>query len=379
MNAMRAGGDSRIVALADILRDRCEEKRTSLKLRFPDPMDVPDERIFTGFRAYRRVIGTCDVVIIANAAKFHPLHIKAAIEAGRHVFVEKPHAIDPAGVRIVEEACELARRKNLCVVSGPQPPYRPGYIEAMEKIHAGIIGEIVAIQETWLRPPYVVRQRLPKQKEIKVKASNQYPFYWLSGDDVAQTLIHNLDWSSWALGNAAPLSCWGMGGRSTLNGEEFGWVFDHQTVVYELQKGVRVYTYCRTIDNFDDENSSLILGTRGRCDLLSLRITGETPWSGAQTPSKANAYDLEHVALFETIRSGRPANKGDYRGRSTMIAVTGQLASYTIQELTRDRVKNSNFYYPPRPEDVQEDTEPPVWPRADGTYPVFTPGVTRLV
>jgi predicted dehydrogenase len=139
--------------------------------------------------------------------------MKAAIEAGRHVFVEKPHAIDPAGVRIVEEACELARRKGLGVVSGLQSRYHPGYIETMEKVHAGLIGDIVAIQETWLRPPYVVRQRRPKQKELEFQASNQYHFHWLSGDDVPQTLIHNLDRSSWALGNAAPLRCWGMGGQ----------------------------------------------------------------------------------------------------------------------------------------------------------------------
>jgi len=379
INAMRAGTDVRITALADILRDRCEEKRTSLKLKFPGQVDVPDDRIFTGFQAYKHVIESSDVVIIANAAKFHPLHLKAAVEAGKHVFVEKPHAIDPAGIRMVEEACELARQKRLCVVSGLQSRYHPGYIETMEKVRAGLIGDIVAIQETWLRPPYVVRQRRPKQKELEFQAANQYHFHWLSGDDVPQTLIHNLDRSSWALVNAAPLRCWGMGGRSTLKGEEFGSVFDHHAVVYEFPRGVRVYAYCRTIDNCYNENSSLILGAKGRCDLLNLRITGETNWASAQPPSKNNAYDLEHVALFDAIRSGKPLNNGDYMVRSTRIVVMGQLACYTGQELTWERVEKSSFYYPPRPEEVHEDSEPPIWPQADGTYPVFTPGLTRLV
>lgn len=379
MNAMRAGADIRIVALADILRDRAIEKRTSLKLRFGQQVDVPDERIFTGFHAYRQVIEASDAVLIANAAKFHPLHLKAAIEAGRHAFVEKPHAIDPAGVRMVEEACVLARQKKLCVVSGLQSRYHPGYIEAMERIHSGAIGRIVAIQETWLRPPYVVRQRRPKQRELEFQASNQYHFHWLSGDDVPQTLIHNLDRSSWALGNAAPLGCHGMGGRSTLRGEEYGSVFDHHAVVYDFPGGVRVYAFCRTIDNCYNENSSLILGSKGRCDLLNLRITGETAWQSAQPPSKNNAYDLEQAALFEAIRKATPLNNGDYMARSTLIAVMGQLSSYTGRELTWEQVAGSSWAYPPRAEDVHEDMEPPVWPDSSGSYPVFTPGVTRLI
>jgi predicted dehydrogenase len=379
MNAMNAGKDVHIVAMGDILLDRIQEKRTNLKLKYPGQVDVPDDRCFTGFESYKHVIAASDVVIIANAAKFHSFYAKTAIEAGKHVFIEKPHAIDPIGIQRLNAAIALAKQKGLCLVSGLQSRYHPGYIETMQRVHDGAIGDIVAIQETWLRPPYVMYQRRPGMKEVEYQASNQYHFHWLSGDDVPQTLIHNLDRASWAQHNAAPVSCYAMGGRSTLHGEIYGSTFDHNAVVYEFPKGVRVYAFCRTIDNCYEENSSLILGTKGRCDLLKLRISGETNWESAAPKSKRDAYDLEHVALFEGIRSGKPVNNGDYMARSTQIGIMGQLSSYTGKQVTWDEFEKSGFFYPPLPENVNMDMEPPVKPGPDGIYPVFTPGVTKLL
>ena len=379
MNAMNAGKDVRVVAMGDLLLDRVQEKRTSLQLKYPGQVDVKDDHCFSGFNAYRHVIDQCDAVVIANAAKFHPFHLKAAIQAGKHVFVEKPHAIDPAGVKLLRSACELARQKGLSVVSGLQSRYHPGYRETMQRVHDGAIGEIIAIQETWLRPPYVLYPRRPGMKEIVYQGSNQYHFNWLSGDDVPQTLIHNLDRSSWALKNAAPLRAYGMGGRSTLRGEIYGNVFDHNAVVYDFPGGVRVYAYCRTIDNCYNENSSLILGSKGRCDLLKLKLEGAVNWQHPGEQSKASAYDLEHVAFFESIRSGKPVNNGDYMVRSTLITIMGQMSCYTGREVTWDQINASDFCYAPRPEEVGEDTEAPVKPGPDGTYPVFVPGVTKLL
>lgn len=379
MNAMNAGKDVRIVAMGDLLRDRAMEKRSALKLKYPEQVEVTDERCFGGFTAYRRVIAESDVVIIANAAKFHPLHLKAAVEAGKHVFVEKPHAIDPYGIRMARAACDMAKRKGLCVVSGLQSRYHPGYRETMQRVHDGQIGEIVAIQETWLRAPYVLYPRRPGMSEAMYQGSNQYHFNWLSGDDVAQTLIHNLDRSSWALGDAAPLKAWGMGGRSTLKGEIYGNVFDHHAVVYDFPKQVRVYAFCRTIENCYEENSSFLIGTKGKCDLLRLTIMGENPWKSPADQSKNSAYDLEHVALFDAIRSGKPINNGDYMLRSTMITMLGQFSCYTGRAVTWEQLEQSNFAYPPKPEDCREDMEPPVRPGPDGSYPVYVPGVTKLL
>ena len=379
MNAMNAGKDVRIVAMGDVLLDRAQEKRTALKLKYPDQMQVPDSQCFSGFDAYKHVIECSDVVIIANAAKFHSFHAKSAIEAGKHVFVEKPHAIDPIGLKRMQAAVDMARQKGLSLLSGLQSRYHPGIIETMQRVHDGAIGDIVAIQETWLRPPYVLYPRRPGMKEVEYQASNQYHFHWLSGDDVPQTLIHNLDRTSWAQGNAAPLRCYGMGGRSTLHGEIYGSVFDHHSVVYDFPKGVRVYALCRTIDNCYEENSSLIMGTKGRCDLLGLRITGETNWESSLKKSKSSAYDLEHVALFNAIRTGKPINSGDYMVRSTQIGVMGQLSCYTGKAVTWEQMEQSSFFYEPLPENVSMEMEPPVKQGPDGIYPTYVPGVTKLL
>jgi myo-inositol 2-dehydrogenase / D-chiro-inositol 1-dehydrogenase len=379
MNAMHADPGVRITAMGDLLLDRVQEKRSALRLKYPKQMAVDDDRCFSGFDAYKSVIESADVVIVANAGKFHPLHLKTAVLAGKHVFVEKPHAIDPAGLKVTRAAVELARQKRLAVVSGLQSRYHPGYRETMQRVHDGAIGRIVAIQETWLRPPYVLYPRRPGMPEVLFQGSNQYHFNWLSGDDVPQTLSHNLDRSSWALGNQAPLKVWGMGGRSTLRGEVYGNVFDHHSMVYEFPAGVRVYAACRTISNCYAENSSVILGSKGRCDLLKLRIEGETNWEHPGPKSKMNAYDLEHVALFQSIRSGNPLNNSDYMLRSTAIALMGQFACYTGKEISWAQFESSDFYYRPRAEDVRLDMEPPVRPDRDGIYPVFTPGVTQLL
>jgi len=377
MNAMNADKGVRLVALADVLVDRAQEKRNALKVKYPSQVDVPDSRCFGGFDGYRSVIEASDVVLIANAAKFHPLHMMAAIQAGKHVFVEKPHAIDPAGVKLVQAACALARKKRLCVLSGLQSRYNTVYQETIQRVHEGAIGDIVAIQETWLRPPYVLHHRRPGMGEVEFQASNQYHFHWLSGDDVPQTLIHNLDRACWAQKNVSPIRAWGMGGRSTLRGEVYGNVFDHHAVVYEFPNNVRVYAYCRTIPNCYNENSSFLIGTKGRCMVMQGRIEGEKPWQ-YQGP-KVNPYDLEHVALFKAIRSGSPINSEDYMIRATVTVLMGQFSCYTGKQVTWDEVIKSDYYYPPRPEDVRLDMEPPVRPGPDGIYPVFIPGETKLL
>jgi len=379
-NAMNADPGVRIVALADMRLDRMQEVRSKLKVQKGNMVDIKDDHMFVGFDAYKSVIEVSDVVIIANAAKFHPLHLSAAIEAGKHVFLEKPHAIDPAGIKMLRRACALAKQKELSVVSGLQSRYHPGYRETMARVHDGAIGEILTIQETWLRPPYVLRERQPGVPEIVHQAANQYHFHWLCGGDVPQTLIHNLDRTRWALHEEKPLSAWGMGGRSTLHGAKYGDVFDHHAVVYKFASGARCYAYCRTIEDCYNENSSFLVGTKGKCDLLKLRITGETNWESKGEKKKNSAYDLEHVALFRGIRAGKPVNNGDYMIDSTQMVVMGQFSCYTGKELTWEQISASDYYHPPRPEECSLHTEPPVKPGPDGIYPVsFTPGVSKIL
>lgn len=381
--AMNADKGVRLVAMADIRLDRLQEKRALLKLKYPAQVVVDDDHLFPGFDGYKHVIESSDVVLIANAAKFHPMHTMAAIQAGKHVFVEKPHAIDPAGIKVVKAAAELAKQKNLCLLSGLQSRFHRGYRETIQRVHDGAIGEIVAIQETWLRAPYVLYPRVPGLTEVEYQASNQYHFHWLSGDDVPQTLIHNFDRARWAMKEQNPVRCYGMGGRSTLKGEIYGSVFDHHAVVYEFAGGVRMYAYCRTIPNCYEENSSVLLGTKGRAYITATRIEGETNWrySGPRAYSGrgTNPYQNEHDELFKAIRSGKPINSGSYMADSTMVGIMGQLSCYTGKAVTWEQVSTSDFYFAPKPEDVRADMEPPVKPDANGIYPVFVPGETELL
>lgn len=380
--AMTADPGVRLVAMADVLMSRVREKRAQLKAKYPAQVAVDDDHCFAGFDAYKHVIESAGVVLIANAAKFHPLHALAALRAGRHVFVEKPHAIDPAGMATLRAAIALAREKNLSLVSGLQSRFFPGYRETVARVRDGAIGDIIAIQETWLRAPYVLYPRVPGITEVEYQGSNQYHFHWLSGDDVPQTLIHNFDRARWALGEQNPVKCHGMGGRSTLRGEIFGSVFDHHSAVYEFAGGVRLYACCRTIPNCYEENSSVLLGAKGRAFLTQTRIEGEKPWrwegrmySGRTT----NPYQIEHDELFKAIRSGKPLQSGDYMADSTMMGIIGQLSCYTGKEVTWKQAMASNFNYGPKPEDVRADMEPPVRPGPDGLYPVYIPGETRLL
>ena len=374
--ALTADPGARLVVMCDILRERVEKAREAIKQAKGAQVTVDDAHCFTGFDGYKHVIEASDVVLIANAAKFHPFHAMAAIQAGKHVFVEKPHGIDPRSVKLMQQACDLAKQKKLCIVSGLHSRFHAGYIETVQRIQDGAIGKIVSIEENFLRPPYGVTERKPEYSELQWQASTQYHFCWLSGDDVPQSLVHNLDRSSWVLGNAVPIKCHGLAGRSTMVEPLYGDVFDHHSVVYEFDKGVRVYAFCRTTTGCYDEYSSLVLGAKGQASLLACRIWGETNW---RWQGQCDPYQVEHDKLFAGIRSGNPINCGDYMARSTMIGVMGQLSCYTGKEVTWEQAMASDYYYPPKPEDCRDDMEPPTKPGPNGSYPVPAPGRTKMI
>lgn len=371
VQALRADPGTRLVAMCDIFMDRVRAKREAIRTEMKDQVDVPDDRCYAGFDGYRRVIEASDVVLIANGAKFHPFHAMAAIQAGRHVFVEKPHGIDPYGVRMMQAACDLAATRNLSLVSGLHSRYHAGYAETVQRIQNGAIGDVVAIEENFLRAPYGITDRAPHLTELQWQCSTQYHFRWISGDDVPQSLVHNMDRASWVLGNAVPIKCHGMGGRSSMTEPIYGDVFDHHSVVYEFPRGVRVYALCRTTTGCYDESSSLIFGTKGRASLLSCRIWGENAW---RWEGQCDPYQVEHDRLFAGIRSGKPVNNGAYMARSTMTTVMGQISCYTGKEISWDEINASNFAYLPKPEQCRDDMEPPTKPGPDGSYPVPRPG-----
>jgi myo-inositol 2-dehydrogenase/D-chiro-inositol 1-dehydrogenase len=374
--ALSADSGTRLVAMCDIFMDRVKQKRKLLKEQKPEQVIVDDDHCFAGFDGYKHVVESSDVVLIANAAKFHPLHAMTAIRAGKHVFVEKPHGIDPAGIKHMQRAAELARQKGLCLVSGLQSRYHTGYAETIQRIHDGAIGDVVAIEENFLRAPYVVINRKPGLTELQWQCSTQYHFRWLSGDDVPQSLVHNLDRSTWVMHNKAPVKCHGLGGRSSMTEPIYGDVFDHHSVVYEFESGVPIYAFCRTTTGCHNSTSSIVLGSKGRASVLRCRIWGETNW---RWEGRCNPYQREHDVLFAAIRSGNPVNNGDYMTRSTMVTVMGQISCYTGKEVTWEQINKSDFYYPPRPEDCRDDMDPPVKAGAHGSYPVPKPGFIKMI
>ncbi len=366
MNAMNAGPDVRLVALADIFDERLTASRTQLLKARPRQVAVDDDHCFIGFDAYQKVLASgVDAVLITPASHFIPHLFSAAIDAGKHVFCEKPHGIDIPGLKISMATAERAKAKGLSVVSGLCWRYDPGVRETMQRVRDGAIGDIVAIQETYVGTPYIVRERRPGQSEMEYQMWNWYHFNWLSGDQTAQQLVHSMDKASWALGDKPPRRVWGLGGRQTCLDPKFGDQFDHQAVIYEYDQGVRVFGFTRDQAECWNNTSDYIVGTKGRCDLLNYRIEGETNWRYEKP--RQNMYDIEHKELFESIRSGKPINSGHYMCLSSALGIAAQMACYSGAMLTWEDVMNSKRSFAlPR---YAWDAEPPVKPGADGRYP----------
>jgi predicted dehydrogenase len=375
LNAMNAGRDVRLVALADVFEERLRPAREKLRAARPDQVEVSEERCFVGFDGYEKLIASgVDVVLIAPTSHFIPMILKAAIEAGKHVFCEKPHGIDMPGVRMCREACREAERRGLSVVSGLCWRYSPPVRETMKRVQDGWIGEIVAIQENYLTVPYYARERRPGHNEMQYQLWNWYHFNWLSGDQTAQQLIHSLDKASWALGDRPPQKVWGMGGRQTCLAPKFGDQFDHQAVVFEYDNGVRVFGFTRDQPECYNNVSDTIFGTKGRCDLLAFTITGERNWR--YEGPKDDMYDVEHRELFESIRSGKPINNGHYMCLSSQLAVAAQMACYSGAILGwEDAIQSKRSFALPR---YGWDVEPPVKPGPDGRYPTALQGNAEL-
>jgi myo-inositol 2-dehydrogenase / D-chiro-inositol 1-dehydrogenase len=365
-NALSAGQDIRLVAMADIFKERLEASLATIRNNKPGQVEVKKDACFLGFDAYEKVLASgIDAVLIAACSHFHPRMLEAAVQAGKHVFCEKPHGLDIPGIKISMAACEEAQKKKLSVVSGLCWRYDPGVRETMKRVHDGAIGEIVAIQENYLGAPYIVRERRPGQSEMEYQFWNWYHFNWLSGDQTAQQLVHSLDKSSWALRDVPPRRIYGMGGRQTMLDSKYGDQFDHQAVIFEYDRGVRVMGFTRDQAGCYPDTNDYILGTKGRCNLLNHIIEGETNWR--YDKPRQNMYEVEHRELFDSIRQGKPINNGNYMCLSSALGIAAQIACYSGELLLwEDVMKSKRSFALPR---YGWDVEPPVKPGPDGRYP----------
>ncbi|MFQ5505312.1 MAG: Gfo/Idh/MocA family protein [Planctomycetota bacterium] len=368
VQALRADENARLVAMADAFPDRLEQSLARLrKTSVAGRVQVNPEHRFTGLDGYKGVIESSDVVLLASPPHFRPRHLEAAIGAGKHVFCEKPVAVDAPGLRAVLGTCAKAREKGLSLVSGLCWRYDHGMQATFRKIHEGAIGEIVAIQATYHSGGLWHRGRRPEWSDMEWQIRNWTYFTWLAGDIIVEQHIHSLDKVAWAMQDVYPVRAYGNGGRQTRTDPRFGNVWDHFAICYEFEGGVKAFCSCRQNDGCDSNVSDHVMGTKGVCDVFRHRTIGETAWR--YEGPKENMYQNEHDELFASIRSGKPIHNGDYMCKSTLMAIMGRMAGYTGKVVTWDQVMSS-----------KEDLTPPSYDFGPiATPPVAKPGLTKFV
>ncbi|RMH14761.1 MAG: gfo/Idh/MocA family oxidoreductase [Planctomycetota bacterium] len=369
-NALEAHPATRIVAMADLFSDRLDSSFGNLSgmQQFAGRVDVPEEHRFTGFDAYRKLLAIKDIdyVILATPPHFRPMQFEAAIAAGKHVFMEKPVAVDPAGVRRVIAAGEAADEKGLCVVAGTQRRHHAIYLEIMNRIHDGAIGEVVSASCYWNQGGLWVHERQPHYTDMEWQIRNWLYFTWLSGDHICEQHIHNIDVCNWAFGKP-PVRAMGMGGRQVRTDPRYGNIFDHFAIEFEYEGGRKMLSMCRQIDGCASRVSEFIQGTTGAAHTNhgAAEITGATQWKyQGRAP---NPYVVEHADLIDAITSGNRLNEARRVAESTLTAIMGRMSAYSGQELTFEQVLNSDL-----------DLTPPAYEfGALPVAPVAVPGRTR--
>jgi myo-inositol 2-dehydrogenase/D-chiro-inositol 1-dehydrogenase len=377
-NALNADKNAKLVALADAFDDRMQGCAKRLETKYKDRATVDKDHRFVGFDAYKKVIESdVDVVILTTSPHFRPMHLKACIDAGKHVFCEKPVAVDPAGIRSVMATAEEAKKKGLNIVSGLCWRYDKAVQETMKRVLDGAIGDVLSIQETYLTGTLWHRARQPGWSEMDYQMRNWLYFNWLSGDHNNEQHVHSLDKGSWVMGDQPPVAAWGTGGREVRTDPKFGDIYDHHAVVYEYANGTKMHAYCRQMAGCKNDVTDTFVGTEGVCKVLGgYSITGKNAWKH-RGRGKGSMYDLEHKALFNAIRAGKPINNGHYMAVSTMLAILGRMCTYSGQKITWDQAMKSDMDLSPA--SYSFDAAPPTMPDADGKYAIAIPGKTKYV
>ena len=359
--------------MGDAFEDRLESSLETLSKQedIKEKIDVAKMRRFVGFDAYKGVIESSDVVLLATPPHFRPIHLKAAVDAGKHVFAEKPIAVDAPGVRKVLATCEEARRKGLSVVSGLALRYSYPHRETIRRIREGQIGDVRVLQANDYRGPIWVKPRKANWTEMEYQMQNWYYFTWLSGDFNVEQHVHMLDLCSWVMSGEYPVRAYGTGGRQVRTSAEYGNIYDHHSVVYEYANGARLFATCRQQSGCMNEISTYVVGTKGSAHFARRKpeiITEDGRWTydGENNVSQ----QTEHDELFASIRNGEPINNGEYMAKSTLLAIMGRMATYTGQSVTWEQAMESKEDLSPKSYD---------WEAAPPEAAIAVPGVTKLL
>ncbi len=374
--AMTADDYAELTAVGEVDPGAVDRLLTNLKRsdKLGPRVKVEKDRQYIGLDAYQKVINSgVDVVLLATPPGFRPLHLAAAIDAGKHVFCEKPVGTDAPGVRSVLATAERAKQKNLTLVSGFCWRYNNMIQETFDQMEKGAIGKLVSYYATYytnpVKPMPPANTRPAGMSDVQWQIKNWYNFVWLCGDSLVEQAVHSVDKVAWAMHDQPPESCVGVGGRMIPNGE--GNIYDHFEINYLYPNGVRAFVANRQIVGCYNENSDYIMGTEGTCTIGKgpvPRIEGKTQWTF--TGKQYDMYQKEHDEMFAAIRKNQPINNGKRMATSTMLAIMGRMAAYTGQQITWEQAMNSQEKLVPDNLD---------WNGKLDVKPIAQPGITKFV
>ena len=379
--ALNTPGPVKLWAMADAFEERLERSLKQLSSGakvsrgsaegLAQRIDVPPERRFVGLEAHRQAIDCgVDVVLLTTPPGFRPGQFEYAVRQGKHVFMEKPVAVDGPGIRKVLAVAEEAKRKGLKVGVGLHRRHDPVYQQNVRRIRDGAVGDVrllCAYSNRAGTGKYL--KRLPEMTEMQYQVGHWYYFTWLSGDFIVEQSVHMLDVCNWAKGDY-PVEAQGQGGRQVRTGNDYGQIFDHFAIEYTYADGAKMFSQNRHIRGCWNQIAHHAYGTGGHVQL------GEPPAAERRSKRKpANPYQIEHDVLFDTVRNDKPHAEAEYAAMSTLTAIMGRMAGYSGKVVTRDEALHSNLDL--SPERYTWDAKPPVLPDENGDYPVAMPGVTK--
>jgi myo-inositol 2-dehydrogenase / D-chiro-inositol 1-dehydrogenase len=377
MDVMRSSDGVEVVALGDLMPDRLAQCRATLakssasNAALAAKYKVTDDRAFAGFDAYQKVLATdINYVILASPPGFRPGHLAAAVAAGKHIFTEKPVAVDSAGIRSVLATYELAKTKGLGIGVGTQRRHQAEYIPTIKRIHDGAIGDVMSGQVFWNQGGLWNHARQPSWSDAEWQIRNWLYFTWLSGDHIVEQHVHNIDVANWVL-NAHPIKAIGAGGRQWRTDPKYGHIYDHFAIDFEYPSGARVMSMCRQIAGTTNKVDEHFIGSKGRASMSSDtpgRLTGANAWTFERKEKPISPYVQEHTDLIASLRSGKPYNELKQVAESTLTAIMGREAAYTGLDIAWDDILNAD----------QDLTPPQLAFGPLPVPPVPMPGVTKL-